>query len=149
MRLSARFRLALYAAFTALVATGIGWVAADRLKDTPDGEMWQQLSSYLLMLHGGAAMGVQLLLGALAPLHLQRAWRARRNRVAGSIIVAVNAVLIASAFGLYYLGSEALRPWISDVHIAAGLALPLLLAIHVWLGRRSRPRTSREAMRQA
>jgi hypothetical protein len=51
-------------------------------------------------------------------------------------MITFNAILIVTAFGLYYLGSEMLRPWISDVHIAVGLALPLLLFVHVILGRR-------------
>jgi uncharacterized protein (TIGR03382 family) len=55
-------------------------------------------------------------------------------------MVAVNAVLIVTAFGLYYAGSETLRPWASDLHIAVGIALPLVLLVHVWLGRRTRQR---------
>ena len=67
---------------------------------------------------------------------MARAWRGRLNRVSGSVMLVCNAILIATAFGLYYLGSEATRPLISDLHIAVGLALPLLLALHIWLGRR-------------
>ena len=77
-----------------------------------------------------------LLLGALFPIHMARAWRGRLNRVSGSIMVVCNAVLIMTAFGLYYLGAETLRPWASDVHIVAGFALPVLIAFHIWLGRR-------------
>ena len=51
-------------------------------------------------------------------------------------MVVCNAVLIMTAFGLYYLGAETLRPWASDVHIVAGFALPVLIAFHIWLGRR-------------
>jgi 4-amino-4-deoxy-L-arabinose transferase-like glycosyltransferase len=51
-------------------------------------------------------------------------------------MVICNAVLILTAFGLYYLGAETLRPWASDVHIVAGFALPVLIALHIWLGRR-------------
>jgi len=60
--------------------------------------------------HGGAAMVTLLLLGALIPVHVMRAWRSRKNRVSGSAMVTFNAVLIVTAFGLYYLGSETLRP---------------------------------------
>jgi hypothetical protein len=51
-------------------------------------------------------------------------------------MVTCNAVLILTAFGLYYLGAETLRPWASDVHMVAGFALPVLITIHIWLGRR-------------
>jgi small-conductance mechanosensitive channel len=139
VRLSPGFRAALYGAFSVLFLTGASWLLADRLKDGPDGDAWQSVAADLLMVHGGAAMAALMLLGALAPLHVARAWRAKRNRLTGPAMVAFNAVLIATAFGLYYLGSDLLRPWISDIHIAAGLALPALTAAHVLIGRRRRP----------
>jgi hypothetical protein len=55
----------------------------------------------------------------------------------GLILLATNAILIATAFGLYYSGSETVRPWISWVHLLVGLALPLLLLFHIVSGRRA------------
>jgi hypothetical protein len=138
LRLDPRFRFALYAAFATLFITGIVWLVADALRDAPTGEIWQEIAAYMLMFHGGAAMVTLILLGALVPLHVQRAWRSRRNRVTGPAMVTVNAVLIATAFGLYYFGLEALRPWMSSVHTVVGIALPVLFVVHVLLGRRSR-----------
>ena len=89
-----------------------------------------------------------MLLGALVPLHILRAWRAGRNRFTGGTMVALNAILILTAFGLYYLGSEVLRPWTSNVHLAAGLSLPLLLFAHVLRGRQTNPRSQSEALRR-
>jgi cyanate permease len=81
-----------------------------------------------------------MLLGALVPLHVQRAWRSRRNRVTGPAMLAFNGAVVVTSFGLYYAGSEALRPWMSNVHIGVGLCLPILLLIHIVMGRRSTPR---------
>ena len=136
MRLNPYFRRAVYTAFAVLLATGAAWLLADQFKDSANGELWQAAGANLLMLHGGTAMATLLLLGALVPLHMQRGWRARKNRTTGSAMITFNAILIVTAFGLYYLGSETLRPWISDAHIVVGLALPLLLLVHVILGRR-------------
>lgn len=136
MRLKASFRYSIYGAFALLVLTGAGWLVADWQKESGD-EIWQQISANLLMIHGGVAMVALLLLGALIPVHLLRAWRSRRNRISGSLMAALNAALIVTAFGLYYLGSELLRPVISWSHIAAGLAVALALPVHVILGRRS------------
>jgi hypothetical protein len=138
LQLDPRFRWALYAAFAALFITGVAWLIADGRKDAASGEAWQAASAYLLMIHGGGAMVLLLLLGALFPVHIRRTWTSRRNRVAGTLMMAFNLLLIVTAFGLYYAGSETLRPWISDVHIAAGLVLPALILIHVVMGRRSR-----------
>ena len=136
LRLNQRFRWGLYAIFAILFATGLAWLIADQLKDSPNGEFWQAAIANLLMAHGGAAMMTLLLLGALFPIHIARAWQGRLNRISGAIMIIFNVVLIVTAFGLYYLGSETLRPWVSDLHIVAGVAFPAALAIHIWLGRR-------------
>ena len=136
MRLKPSFRFPVYAAFAVLFVTGIGWLVADWQKDISGDEIWQQAIAYLLMVHGGAAMATLLLLGALIPLHVLRSWRGGKNRVSGSLMVTFNAVLIVTAFGLYYLGSETLRPWMSWIHIAAGCFLCLWFPVHIFLGRR-------------
>ncbi len=140
MRLDFRFRYALYAAFSTLFISGALWLAADSLKDAPDGERWQAISANLLMVHGGAAMVTLMLFGAMVPIHLLRAWRAKRNRWTGGVMAVLNAILIITAFGLYYLGGEEVRPWMSNIHLGAGFSLPLLLFIHILRGRGARPR---------
>jgi cytochrome c biogenesis protein CcdA len=136
LRLKPSFRFAIYAAFAVLFLTGVGWLVADWQKDISGDEIWQQSIAYLLMVHGGAAMVTLLLLGALIPVHVLRAWRSLKNRLSGSAMVTFNAVLIVTAFGLYYLGSETLRPWMSWIHIAAGFSLALLFPLHIYRGRR-------------
>ena len=136
LQLDRRFRWCLYAAVAVLFVTGAAWLAADQLKETPSGEFWQATTANLLMVHGGVAMITLLLLGGMFSIHIARAWRARLNRVSGGVMIFCNAILVVTAFGLYYLGSETLRPLISDLHIIVGLALPSLLALHIWLGRR-------------
>lgn len=136
MRLKPSVRYSIYAAFAILLLTGAGWLVADWQKDVSSDEFWQQAIAYLLMVHGGAAMATLLLLGALVPLHMRRAWRAGKNRISGSIMATFNTVLIVTAFGLYYLGSDMLRPWISWIHIAAGLLLSVWFPVHIFWGRR-------------
>jgi hypothetical protein len=136
LRLNPLFRYAIYGAFAALFFSGALWLLADGLKDSPAGETWQAVSANLLMVHGGAAMVTLMLLGALVPVHGLRAWRARKNRITGTAMASLNAVLIVTAYGLYYFGSEHLRPWLTNIHLAAGCALPIQLIFHIYLGRR-------------
>jgi cation transport ATPase len=143
-RLDPPFRFAVYAAFAVLFASGAVWLVADRMKESAE-EIWQSSAATLLMLHGGTAMLTLMLLGALVPVHIGRAWRARKNRATGIIMTVCNAVLIATAFGLYYLSSEELRPWASDIHIAFGLGLPLLILVHVQSGRKQRKPNGKDA----
>ena len=151
LQLDRRFRLALYAAFAVLFVTGVIWLAADARKEMASGEFWQAVSANLLMIHGGTAMLVLICLGALIPLHIERAWRSQRNRITGLVMAAINTLFVATAFGLYYAGSDSLRGWISEVHIAAGLIFPPLLAAHIVIGRRragnatQRKRTDKDA----
>lgn len=121
-----------------LLVTGAGWLLADGMKDRASGEGWQLVATDLLASHGGAAMVTLMLLGALVPLHVRHGWRARRNRTTGICMVACNALLVLTAYGLYYLGSDTLRAWTSNLHTGLGLGLPLLFAVHVVLGKRTR-----------
>jgi hypothetical protein len=137
LRLEPGFRFWTYAVFATLAATGAIWLIADLLKD-PEGEMWQMVAADMLMLHGMTAMIALILIGAMIPLHIQRSWRAGKNRISGAVMIGTNAVLVATAWGLYYAGSDLVRTFAADVHIAIGLALPALAVGHVVLGRRSR-----------
>lgn len=138
MRVSVRFRFAVYATVATLFLTGVGWLVADQLKDSEFGEAWQSAMAGFLMIHGGAAMAMLLLLGALGPLHVGRSWRASKNRGTGAVMVATNAFLVVTAFGLYYAASPDLRKWTSNLHIAFGIALPALSFAHIAIGRRIR-----------
>src|SRR5438045_1400074 len=90
--------------------------------------------------------------GMLLGGQVRFAWRTRRNRANGSVFLGVFAVLTITGYGLYYAGGEMLREWTSWIHLALGLALPILLLIHIFLGRRTRSTvqsstTSRFALR--
>ena len=78
-----------------------------------------------------------MLLGALVPLHAQLGWRSGRNRLTATVMLTINGALVVTSFGLYYAGSEMIRPWISDIHTVLGLFLPVLLFVHILVGRRS------------
>src|ERR1700756_811962 len=116
MRLDPLLRWTTYFVFALLFLSGGLWFVADRLKDPLAGDAWQEVAAKALMVHGGMAMLALLLIGALVPLHALRAWRAKLNIVTGIVMAVINAVLILTAFGLYYLGSEDIRPWTSLIH---------------------------------
>jgi hypothetical protein len=141
MALDRRFRAALYAAFAILFATGAAWLVVDAQQANPGA--WPETSTILLMTHGGAAMAMLMLLGAIFTLHILPSWRLGRNRASGAVVLILNTLLILTAFGLYYLGSETLRRWTSDMHIVLGFSLPALLLLHVVFGKRASARGRR------
>ena len=137
MRLDPWFRRAIYLLTATLFLTGTAWFLGDRFAYFARAPAWQGLSANLLMIHGGAAMLFLLFLGALGARHVPLGWRIGMNRLMGLVILGSSAVLVGTAFGLYYFGSDALRRWTSDLHIAIGLGWPVLLALHVITGRQS------------
>jgi uncharacterized membrane protein YesL len=147
LRLEPGLRFWNYAVFATLSATGVIWLVADLLKTPEDDEVWQTLASNTLMLHGLCAMIALVLLGAMIPLHVRYSWRAGKNRISGAVMVGTNAVLVATAWGLYYAGSDLLRTFVADVHIGVGIALPALVVTHIALGRRSRMHARQERSR--
>jgi hypothetical protein len=137
LRLSPAFRYSIYATFAVLFLSGAVWLIADSLKDSENGELWQQVAATLLMTHGGSAMITLMVLGALVPVHMRFGWRARKNLSTGIVMATVAAILIVTAFGLYYFGAEGGRAIAGDVHTWLGVASPVLLVAHIWWGRRT------------
>jgi hypothetical protein len=103
------------------------------------GDFEMNAKAWAMKVHGGAAMAVLVLIGMLLNVHVRFAWRARRNRANGSVFLSAFAVLTITGYGLYYAGGERLRAWTSWIHLAIGLVLPILLLIHILLGRKTRP----------
>jgi len=130
-RLSWPLKAAVYLVFGALLLTGGGWMLAQSHLEE---EAWEKIPRLLLKIHGGAAMLGLLLLGALS-LHMKRGWTAGKNRLSGAILVAANAFLVASGYGLYYAGDESLRAWLSRWHGWIGVGLVAILPAHVLAGR--------------
>src|SRR5262249_26196979 len=103
------------------------------------GDFVRSAKSWAMKTHGAAAMAVLVLIGMLLTGHVRFAWRARRNRGNGLVFLSAFAVVTVTGYGLYYAGGESLRAWTSWIHLAVGLALPLVLILHVWLGKKTRP----------
>ncbi len=137
MRLNHYIRSGLYLALIMLFLTGVAWLLVGLAGEPFDPSGWRSMRPSLLAVHGGVAMIFLVLLGALVPMHMQGNWRSRRNRRTGIAMLVLNGALIVTAYGLYYSGSDLVRGWASDLHIAAGLFAPPWILFHIWLGRRS------------
>jgi hypothetical protein len=131
-------RYSLYVVLALLLLSGVAWAYWNYLAASP-GDFETSAKAWTMKIHGAAAMAVLVLIGMLLSGHVTFAWRARRNRANGSVFLSAFAVLAITGYGLYYAGGEMLRKWTSWIHLALGLALPILLLIHIFLGRRTRP----------
>ena len=152
IRLSARQRAVLYGCCTLLFLTGVAWLVAHTWMraDGEFGESPHPLEHWSLQLHGAGAMLFLMAIGSLIRGHMRIGWKTNRSRISGATMVASSSVLVVTGWGLYYVGSEAARTFISQLHWGVGLAGPLIIAVHV-LGRRragissEEPRNSRDA----
>jgi hypothetical protein len=131
-------RYLLYAVLALLFLSGIAWTYWNYLVVSA-ADFEANLKAWAMKIHGAAAMAVLVLIGMLLTGHIKFAWRARRNRANGSIFVTLFAILVITGYGLYYAGGERLRAWTSWIHLAVGLALPIFLLFHIFLGKRTRP----------
>ena len=145
IRLSGRHQWWFYGIFVTLFVSGLLWWVFHNWFQT-NGEFGTTVhpsEKWWLKLHGAAAMGALVIFGTLLPTHVKRAWRARRNRGNGLLMLIVSGLLIVTGYGLYYLGEEKIRALTSWAHTCMGLAFPVLLAAHIWVGRGSRKSVSK------
>ena len=133
-RLSSAHEWCVYATFAALVVTGCGWLLCHYvLAEAGEfGPLPHPLEGLWLQLHGAAGMIALVLFGSLLPSHMLRAWSSRRGRASGGTLAGLFMLLTVTGYGLYYVGGESLRQWISVVHWAVGLGIPVLLTAHVY-----------------
>lgn len=140
LQLSRRHLAWLYSATAILWATGAAWVWIAMFSRDETNPGAAAARPWLMKVHGGFAMVLLVVLGTLIPLHIRRGWRNRMNRKTGGGLVTTFVVLIATGYGLYYLGGEATRQAASQIHWIVGLAVPAIIAVHIWAGRRGRTR---------
>jgi hypothetical protein len=138
IRLKRLQRYFLYAVLALVFLSGVTWAYWNYLVASP-GDFEMSAKAWAMKVHGAAAMAVLVLIGMLLNAHVRFAWRASRNRANGSVFLSAFAVLTITGYGLYYAGGERLRAWTSWIHLAIGMVLPILLLIHIFLGRRTRP----------
>jgi hypothetical protein len=137
MRLSKANRRWALGSGAVLLATGALWLVYHYLMRVHGelGETPHPLEHWWLRLHGAAAMVFLVVVGALIPIHMRRAWHQRRNRAMGIALCAVVLALGTTGYALYYFGGEEARSLISLVHWGLGLAAPAAVIYHIARGR--------------
>ncbi|OIQ67156.1 hypothetical protein GALL_512690 [mine drainage metagenome] len=82
-------------------------------------------------------MGFAMLVaaGSVLPIHARRAWHLKKNRFTGFAMEALLLWLALTGYALYYFSSDANEAWLPLLHWVVGLAMPLMLVLHIWRGR--------------
>ena len=131
-------KLSIYAVLTALLLSGIAWLIAHfSLRVMGEfGETVHPLEHWSMQVHGALIVPFAVFVGSLLLQHMRRAHRAHRNRASGWTMIVSLMWLALTGYGLYYFASETARPLWSVAHWVIGCALPALLFLHIFLGRR-------------
>ncbi|HEX8936699.1 MAG TPA: hypothetical protein VF776_00380 [Sphingomicrobium sp.] len=124
--------IAVYLSLGLLVATGAIWLLFDHFvriagEFGPEHHPAQHL---VLIAHGIAAYAFLIIGGAMIPVHITLGWNIRRNLKSGLTLAAACLILAVTALGLYYIGDEVSRNWVSTTHWIVGLVLIPAFLIH-------------------
>jgi hypothetical protein len=128
----------IYLATGALIATGAGWMIVSYLL-APAGEAVPAPHAFapaLLAIHGIAAYLSLTALGFVCGSHLRNGWRLAAQRVPGILLWTAWVLLVATGIAFYYFVDDASRPMLRNLHIGAGLLMPIVLVWHIVQGRR-------------
>jgi hypothetical protein len=138
IQLNRALRYCLYIVLALLFLSGAAWTYWNYLV-AHSGDFEARAKTWAMKIHGAAAMAILVLIGTLLTGHVKLAWRARRNRGNGALLLGVFGILTITGYGLYYAGGEELRTWTSWIHLSVGLSIPVLIVLHVALGKKTRP----------
>jgi hypothetical protein len=137
-RLPRWHRWTVYGLTAVLVVSGLAWlgvayVFAPAGEPRPAPHDW---AGPMLTAHGIAAYAALIFYALVGQAHLRTGWRVTSLRNAGLWLCAMVAVLALTGVGLYYVSAEGAIPLLRWAHVAAGLALPGWLVLHILRGRR-------------
>ncbi len=138
IRLPTWQRQAVSLALSALWLSG-GWWLLLHYYMAVDGDFGPRphwLEPWALRLHGLSVLIALTALGGLVPVHMKLAWERGRNRTGGLVMLTVCVWLALTGYALWYFASEENQAWLPVLHWGCGLGFPLILALHVPLGRR-------------
>jgi hypothetical protein len=122
-----------YAGVFVMFGTGVAWLLLDTFgeREGAFGPEKHPAQFVLIRVHGALAMGMMMIFGGLLATHVRHYWRKHESRATGMILIATWALLMVSAYVLYYASGDAWRVAAHWTHIALGVGLPVWLVLHV------------------
>ncbi|MGS2722936.1 hypothetical protein ACVBEJ_04265 [Porticoccus sp. GXU_MW_L64] len=150
VKIGKHWRRTLYGVLATSWGTGTGFYILSRWVriEGAFGPERHPLQFPLLQVHGGAAFLMMMLLGAFFVGHVANTWPAKKRHPMGVAMAIAAALMVVSAWLLYYLANEDVRAWVANIHAAVGLLLPLLLTVHIYRARKKRRTKRRQSTGQ-
>jgi len=145
VKISRRFLMYLSTIFLVSWITGLlffylnGWVTVEG-DFGPEKHPWQ---FGVLKIHGASAFFMMITFGYLIASHVSIGWHVKKLKTIGLTLVSATGFMIATAYGLYYLGDEGTREIVRYAHISVGSCLPLFFLAHILQAKQRRRRRSK------
>jgi hypothetical protein len=142
-RLPRWHRRIIYTLTSVMIVSGLAWLTVAYLLPAP-GEPTpapHPLAGPLLAIHGVAAYAALFAYALVGHAHMRAGWRIPALRAAAWWLLASIAILALTGLGLYYVPSETTVVILRWGHVAAGVALPCWLVLHISRGRRETRRS--------
>ena len=136
LHLPAWQRLALYGTAAVLLLSGAAWLVLHWAFGAGTGELPHIAEAPLMRLHGAAGFAALFMLGVLAAGHIPQGWRLSGHRHGagqrrtGVALCSLAALLVVTAYTLYYFAPEQLRPVLGWGHSAVGLVMAGVAFVH-------------------
>jgi len=130
----------LYPVLALMLVSGAGWLILDNFfeQETQFGLQKHPWQIPLLNLHGFSSYLFTILFGYLIGSHVVVAWKAKRYRNSGLLLLVTIACVIASGASFLFLPVEDIESYLTWVHVVSALALLGTLAWHINFKDRSR-----------
>ncbi|MEO1856259.1 MAG: hypothetical protein ABGY95_02685 [Rubritalea sp.] len=90
-----------------------------------------------LKVHGASAFVMLVIYGYLLASHVPIGLKAKRERMLGLLLTFTQALLIFTAYYLYYGKDEDRRELMAWTHFSIGFFYPMIIVLHIFVGRRS------------
>ena len=97
--------------------------------------MCMQLKYWSIRVHTFVALVVLIVIGSLIPAHILARWPLKRNIWSGVVNIAAFIVLTLTGYMLWYVSEGGIKQWATWLHWVIGMALPIVLAVHIKLGK--------------
>jgi hypothetical protein len=142
IHLQATHKRLVYAVFALAWTSGVLWLLFHYfvIRQGAFGPESHPLEAWWLRLHGFASMLALVVLGSLAVNHMRHALHHRKSLSSGLSMLMLAVWLAATGYALYYFSSDDNAAWLPLLHWIPGLAVPVLLSVHVFASRVCLPR---------
>jgi len=140
IKIGKKYKNWLYAVLIASWVSGLLFFMLDHfvIIDGEFGVEKHPLQFLALKIHGAAAFLMMITYGFFLGSHVKISWRVKPVRKFGVVLMAIPTLLVISAYILYYASNDEFHELVGYFHFGVGMIFPIILVVHIILGRKKK-----------